>query len=49
MPIQVPEVPGLTRDQVLTLMNCRGLAQYTGMIEDYLAARSATRSMPRTW
>lgn len=35
----IPERAGFTRDQVASLVNCRGLAQYRSMMDDYLAGK----------
>lgn len=37
--LEIPKIPGLNRDQVLTLMNCRSHNQYLSMIGDYEAGR----------
>ena len=36
---EIPTIEGLTREQVLTLVNCRGLKQYTAMVSDYQARK----------
>lgn len=39
MPYEIPEIEGLTRDQVFTLINCRSFKQYVVGIEDYRAGK----------
>jgi diadenosine tetraphosphate (Ap4A) HIT family hydrolase len=39
MPLDVPEIDGLTRDQVFTLAHCRTFNQYKAMIDGYRAGK----------
>lgn len=39
LPPEIPQIAGLTEDQVITLMNCRGFEQFKSMLEDYAAER----------